>query len=172
MAENQPPTTPRDARAQAKADKAYQKAQRPWYKKKRFLIPLILIVLILIFVIATTVSGGGGNDNTGDPYAEPSTSEETGGTTQTSVSLTNGAADETVTYSVADWQLQNPAGAIANSTFGGSDTPLPSGQLVPGGTTSGDVCFNNDSGATGEFVLLYKPLTAFSSDRAAWVNTL
>jgi hypothetical protein len=44
-----------DARAEAKAAKAYAKAQRPWYKKKRFIIPIALIVLI---GIGAAVGGG------------------------------------------------------------------------------------------------------------------
>jgi hypothetical protein len=54
------PTDARDAKARAKADKAYAKASRPWYKKKRFIVPGALLVLIVI--IAAT-SGGGGGDN-------------------------------------------------------------------------------------------------------------
>jgi hypothetical protein len=54
-----PPTSPYgdNPKAHAKAAKAYAKASRPWYKKKRFLIPLALVVLIII--IAATSSGGG-----------------------------------------------------------------------------------------------------------------
>ncbi|MDO5697841.1 MAG: DUF4352 domain-containing protein [Dermatophilus congolensis] len=47
--------SPTNAKAQAKADKAYQKAMRPWFKKKRFVIPLILIALM---VIISALSGG------------------------------------------------------------------------------------------------------------------
>lgn len=53
--------TPQDARARAKADKAYRKAMRPWFKKKRFIIPAILIVLI-----ALGAALGGGNGNSAD----------------------------------------------------------------------------------------------------------
>ncbi|WP_210424363.1 OB-fold protein [Gephyromycinifex aptenodytis] len=44
-----------DAKAQRKADKAYAKATRPWYKKKRFW----LLGLLLLVVIAVALSGGG-----------------------------------------------------------------------------------------------------------------
>jgi hypothetical protein len=54
------PTTHRDAKAEAKAAKAYAKAQRPWYKKKRFIIPLALVAIIILF----QVLGGGGDDTT------------------------------------------------------------------------------------------------------------
>ena len=46
----------RDAKAQAKAAKAYAKAQRPWFKKKRF---ILLIAVGLIASIYAMTSGGG-----------------------------------------------------------------------------------------------------------------
>ncbi|CAM3449446.1 DUF4352 domain-containing protein [Nocardioides dubius] len=51
-----------DPRAAAKAAKAYAKAQRPWFKKKRFMIPLALVVLIGIGSAA-----GGSDDKDGGP---------------------------------------------------------------------------------------------------------
>ena len=46
---------PVKTRADAKAEKAYKKASRPWYKKKRFIIPLALVALI---VIGAAIGGG------------------------------------------------------------------------------------------------------------------
>lgn len=215
MTENQPPLDPRDARAQAKADKAYAKARRPWYKKKRFILPLLLLALIVV-IFAVSTSGGG--NTTADPTdsASPSTSsatpddEDTGGTFPgeqdsdivgqagtvltldevsvtstplvpgdptfgptlcTTVSVENGA-DETASYSIFDWQLQSPAGSVERSGGTGSTTLLSTGELVPGGTTSGDVCFTNESGGSGQFVVLYQPTFTFSTERGAWLNTL
>jgi hypothetical protein len=54
------PQTPQDAKARAKAEKAYRKAQRPFWKKKRFILPALF--LLLIVVIAATAGGG---DKTG-----------------------------------------------------------------------------------------------------------
>lgn len=54
--------SPKDAKAQAKAEKAYRKATRPWFKKKRF----ILLAAILLIVIIAVASGGGGS-KTPDP---------------------------------------------------------------------------------------------------------
>lgn len=45
-------------RAQAAADKAYRKASRPWFKKKRFILPLLLLVIAIIIM----VSSGGKKD--------------------------------------------------------------------------------------------------------------
>jgi hypothetical protein len=52
--EGQPPIDPRAAAA---AQKAYAKATRPWFKKKRFIIPIALVVLFAIIGL-----GGGGED--------------------------------------------------------------------------------------------------------------
>jgi Domain of unknown function (DUF4352) len=49
--------SPKDAKAQAKAEKAYRKATRPWFKKKRIIVPLALVVL---FAIGKAASGGSG----------------------------------------------------------------------------------------------------------------
>lgn len=54
----------REAKAQAKAEKAHNKAMRPWFKKKRFIIPLGVVLLIVI--IAAT---GGGTDEDTDTAA-------------------------------------------------------------------------------------------------------
>lgn len=49
--------SPKDGKAQAKADKAYAKASRPWFKKKR------IWILGLILIAAISSSLGGGNDS-------------------------------------------------------------------------------------------------------------
>jgi hypothetical protein len=54
-----PPMTPQEARAHVKAAKAYSKATRPLYKKKRVIVPSVLFVLIVMISIAT--AGGGGD---------------------------------------------------------------------------------------------------------------
>lgn len=54
-------TDAKSAKAQAKAEKAYAKASRPFYKKKRFIL-LAVIALIVIIVIAAN-SGGGGSSS-------------------------------------------------------------------------------------------------------------
>lgn len=47
-----------DPRAAAKAQKAYAKATRPWYKKKRFIAPIAFVAIVGI-----GSSMGGGNDS-------------------------------------------------------------------------------------------------------------
>ncbi|MBN9759073.1 hypothetical protein Ae406Ps2_3225c [Pseudonocardia sp. Ae406_Ps2] len=68
-----------------------------------------------------------------------------------------------------DWKLQDPNGAALMTTLLGSDTLLTAGQLAPGGTMTGTVCFDRPSGATGQYVLLYDAMD-FSSSRGAWLN--
>lgn len=67
MTENKTmPDAQRDGKAQAAADKAYRKASRPWFKKKRFLFPLIIVALMIISGIAS-----GGKDDS-SPTVAPS----------------------------------------------------------------------------------------------------
>jgi hypothetical protein len=50
-------TDTREARADAKAEKARQKAMRPWYRKKRFWLLAVVAVIII-----AAVAGGGADD--------------------------------------------------------------------------------------------------------------
>lgn len=63
------PASRREGRADGKAEKARQKAMRPWYQKKRFLIPIALVVIGGIAAAA----GGGDED---DPVATGNGSQE------------------------------------------------------------------------------------------------
>lgn len=61
------------AKADAKAEKAREKALRPWYKKKRFVVPLAVVA---VMVIAGVASGGGdGSDVASDSGQQQSTTE-------------------------------------------------------------------------------------------------
>jgi hypothetical protein len=66
--EKEPQREPRNARADAKAAKAYAKELRPWYKKKRWWATGLLLMIINI----GAVGGGAGSDN-----AEPTASKNT-----------------------------------------------------------------------------------------------
>src|SRR5687768_8328776 len=56
------PQSPQDAKAMAKAEKAYRKASRPWFKKKRFILPIALVVLVALLQMT---SGGDDAATTG-----------------------------------------------------------------------------------------------------------
>ena len=62
---------PARTRADAKAEKAYAKASRPWYKKKRIIIPIALLVFI---GIGSAVGGGGGTGSDSGPKEEEAVS--------------------------------------------------------------------------------------------------
>jgi hypothetical protein len=74
--------TPKDDKAQAAADKAYKKASRPWFKKKRFwLIGIIAIAII------SSVAGGGGDDTSGSSESSSESSAATPATKVTAEQL-------------------------------------------------------------------------------------
>lgn len=50
--------TPKDGKAQAKADKAYKKASRKWFMKKRF-----WVLGVIAIAVAVNASGGGGGSS-------------------------------------------------------------------------------------------------------------
>lgn len=213
--------TKSDAKARAAADKAYTKASRPWFKKKRFILALILL---LIIVIAVATGGGDEEAKTGSENgaaagsaeqapaekAEQAPAEDAapafpgaeksdvvgqagdalvlGDITVTATAIINGDAtlgatyctsatlqnnsDKTIDFNLMDWKLQAPSGTILNATFMGSDNLLSSGQVAPGGTATGDACFDNKASETGQHVVLYAPVFSFFSDRGAWINNL
>lgn len=89
----------------------------------------------------------------------------------TEVEYDNGS-DEQVSYSSLDWNLQEPGGSIQLATFTGEDDELSSGQLAPGGSVSGVVCWDLPSQDSGTFVVLAEGFLSLSENRGAWVNTL
>ena len=88
----------------------------------------------------------------------------------TTVKYGNGT-NAAVSFNEFDWKLQGPNGAILSTTIGGSRNLLNSGDLAPGGSVSGDVCFDAKSGAQGQYVVLYQG-SIFSGDRIAWLNKI
>lgn len=72
----EPTMSSKEVQAEAKAAKARDKAMRPWWKKKRVILPLGLVVLIAIAAIA-----GGGDSDTGTTEVTKTTG--TGETTET-----------------------------------------------------------------------------------------
>ncbi len=87
------------------------------------------------------------------------------------VTIVNNGDDAATFNGGFDWKLQDPQGAARGTTLGGSDTLLSSGELAPGGTVSGDVCFDNPTGAPGQYAVIYEPAFSFSGDRAVWVQS-
>jgi hypothetical protein len=80
---------PKDAKARAKAEKAYQKASRPWFKKKRF---ILLLVVLVVVVIAIATSGSDGSSSSS--ASSDSGSSSGGGSSSDGGSSSNSGAAE------------------------------------------------------------------------------
>jgi hypothetical protein len=94
-----------------------------------------------------------------------------GHTVCTPVSYQNSQSTPVSFNLLFDWKLQDPNGAITSATVFGSKHMLQSGQIAPGGQTSGDVCFDASNGSpSGQYVVLYDPTFRFTSERIAWLN--
>src|SRR5699024_8587250 len=83
------------------------------------------------------------------------------------VSIENNS-DTEVQYSTFDWKLQYPSGDIKEPTISSDDT-LNHGEIAPGGTAEGNVCFE-EAGEDGQYVLISERLLRFSSERGAWIS--
>jgi hypothetical protein len=96
------PHTYKGAKADAKAAKAYAKAQRSWYQKKRFILPLAAFLLIMI-----SVAAGGGTDSTTtapEMVSPPSSAKQS--TDQPSDDAANGPTAK-LPIQNGDWRLDS-----------------------------------------------------------------
>ena len=116
MAIQTPPEPPkarpdyRNAKADAKPATAYATSQRPWYKKKRFIVSIAAILFIMIMIVAVAGSGGtdstststpdNGNDTSGAPTAQADES-----TSQAPVAATGATAKLPIQN--GDWRLNS-----------------------------------------------------------------
>uniref|UniRef100_UPI002601402B DUF4352 domain-containing protein n=1 Tax=uncultured Arthrobacter sp. TaxID=114050 RepID=UPI002601402B len=96
--------------------------------------------------------------------------DDTLGPTLCTAVTVNNESTETIDFNAFDWKLQAPSGTILNTGFSGSANMITGGQIAPGGSTTGDICFDNARAEAGQFVVLYEPIFSFFSDRAAWIN--
>lgn len=222
-----------DPQSEAKAEKARQRAQRPFYKKKRFAIPGALVALTVV----SSITQGGNTKEAADtsttlpaassaaPAAPASTAPAVppapaapaapppaayvgklkddmlgGGTGApgTAVMLSGWTATAGPVKSVASsfgpknlctdvtlvnrdteqqeyngfsWKLQSPGGNVQDITFSGAND-LTSGGLAPGGTVAKTVCFADQSGGSGQYVLSWAPDIYSNKVRGIWLNTL
>lgn len=90
----------RNARAEAKAAKAYAKAQRPWYRKKRWIVSL---GLLLVIVAASAGSSGGG----GDSSSESASNGGGSGGESTQEERTSGRVGQALTNAGTTYQVTN-----------------------------------------------------------------
>lgn len=104
----QPPDA-HGAKAQAKADKAYRKAMRPWFKKKRFIIPLILIVVILL----ASLAGGNGGQTQTSGTDQTQQKQDSSGAETTTAAIGQPARDGKFEFTVK--KLESPGNSIGQS---------------------------------------------------------
>ena len=81
------------------------------------------------------------------------------------VSVINRNSDSQ-SYSDSDWRVQTPSGSVVDSTIDTNSGALNSGDLIKGGTASGEIAFDVGS-AKGNYYLLYKP-KALDASRGVW----
>jgi hypothetical protein len=73
------PSTKRDAKAELKAAKAYAKAQRPWYKKKRWVLSLGPVLLVVAIAVASSLTTSGNSASNSGEASSQTTGENAGG---------------------------------------------------------------------------------------------
>lgn len=163
-----PPPMPGDhraAKADAKAAKAREKAMRPWFKKKRFILPIILFVL----VVAIVASSGGSDDSTTDVASDAGSqaAEDTGSQSQ-AVDAEGSEADDVAVescdvgeFNYIEMKLKVTNNSSKRSTYfidtvveGPDGSQIDSGfasvdNLEPGQSTITDVALITE--APGEF---------------------
>jgi hypothetical protein len=143
------PQSPQDAKARAKAEKAYRKAQRPFYKKKRFILPALFLLLIVI-IVAT--AGGGGKTS--------STAASAGGAAGSGAPCAADYADKQSKDVCAD---ANDTVTLQGLTV--TATALKSGSNGIGGTSlCTDVTLKNDSGKSQDYNALNFKIQTPSGD--------
>jgi hypothetical protein len=96
--EQHPSQGPANPKAQAKAAKAYAKAMRPWYKKKRLLIPAGLVLLVIVVSAGSSSNSGSGNGGSSTSSTSSSASSGADGKSgKVGQALTNAGTTYTVT---------------------------------------------------------------------------
>jgi len=200
----------KSAKAAAKASKAYAKALRPWYKKKRFIFSGVIVLLIIIIAASAGAKKSnpgpaptsGGNKNPAGCVAKPASYPDQQSTDcvalpNNTVALANTTVTATWTRSTGSlgenfvcaavtiknhnsstisyndlfyWKLQTPSGKVEDSNPFAATNALGSGDLVGGGTATGNVCFD-DPAQTGTYVGIYKP-DPLNATRGIWLFPL
>ncbi len=79
--------------------------------------------------------------------------------------------DERQEYHGLSWEMQTPNGNVQTMTYTG-DNDLESGGLVPGGSISKRVCFDDEGTGAGQYLLLWQPDIFSSNKRGVWINAL
>lgn len=133
-------TEPRNRKAEAKAAKAYAKAERPWYKKKRW-----WLAGFIVLVIVAAAAGGSGSKDTSNTSSDNGSAN---GSAKSSASgtQTTAAADSKSSSTPAsggtdklpivdgDWRLDSIRVQSSLGDFGGTARVTYTGSDPAGGT--------------------------------------
>jgi len=162
-------------KAAARVEKQYRKAARPFYRKKRFLLPLTLLIIIIAITVGVSQNNKKVEDAAavtcvGKTYPDQQKKDVLGAQELCSkVSLTNGS-DTNQDYNIFDFKVQPPSGAVESASTLTIAETLGSGTLIRGASKTGLVC-TDDKGEKGEYVLIYKP-NPFEADRGICLFTV
>jgi hypothetical protein len=105
---------PKSAKAQAKAEKAYQKASRPFYKKKRFILLAAIVLIVVIAAIST--QGGGGDKSSSSSSSSVSGGDSSSGSSAKAVELNQAARDGKFEFTVKGVDCSKTS--LGDTTFG------------------------------------------------------
>jgi hypothetical protein len=154
------------ARADAAAAQARSKAMRPWFKKKRIMLPLGLVVLVVIIAAAS----GGGNKKDNVTASNTTTPGQTTVTTVKSVNSGSHPAADDVT--ITDCENQGYGAVkvgvqVINHTTKTSNYLVEIGVNDSAGTKVGDGGASTNSLAPGQTATIDGYGTASSSTKGA-----
>jgi hypothetical protein len=143
-----------DPKAQARAEKAYRKASRPFYKKKRFIIPTALVVLFIVLV--ATSRGSATKTSPGATGTAPA-----GGQTATSTACAASYPDKQDTDVCAD-----SSGTLTLNDVAVTASPLASVKGVLGKALCTNVTIKNNGTETANYNVFDFKLQTPSGDVA------
>jgi hypothetical protein len=194
------PESPRNARARARAEKAYRKASRPLWHKKRFIIPVALVVFVILVSVISGGSTSGPTTATGSPCAAsyldkqstdicadgastvtmegltvtatPLTDTDTGigGTSLCSDITIGNPSGQSADYNALNFKIQSPSGDVGTANTMDIGSTLNSGTLVAGGTKTGRICSDQRGPATAGQYVLIYKPNPFESARGVWLS--
>jgi hypothetical protein len=91
----------------------------------------------------------------------------------TLLTLQNSSTEQVSFNTLFDWKMQDPTGTTRSASVSGAENFLSAGEVAPGGTATGDVCFESPQGnPRGTYVVLFDPTFRFSSNRVGWINQI
>lgn len=189
----------RQAKAMARANKAFAKASRPFYKKKRVLFPIVVIVVIIIIMVTKSSADKKAEDKAAATCAGVSYPD------QQKLDICADAAHTVVLDGVSvtaapfvsktdaldgkalcsDVTLKNNSSKSKDYNIFDWKVQTPSGDVsttsvlnmastlssgtIIAGASKNGLVCTDDKGEKGTYVLIYKP-SGWNDDRGVWLN--